>query len=150
MFSPYNLSRAGEAIISIAVATEERCYDSFVEFIELEGEIHQKIIIVPNMPLHDFRWIEIGLGGTRGLYFYNIDIYEAGEITPERPFLVTWQSRGWAFPHRGISFVDGYGVTRFFSLFQNEASFEENPGGRFMLNEFLPRVPFRELRGLCS
>lgn len=147
VFSPYSLNRIGEIIIGIAVATDERNYDSFAELIEFECDCEgpHELIIVPNMPLYDFRWIGIG-HSFYDFYFYNTDIYEAGEITPTRPFLVTWRAGG-TFPHRGISFVDNNGVTRYFSLNTNNACFDESPWGRYVLSEFLPGIPFREFWG---
>ena len=145
VIGPYSLNRSGEVVIGITLATDESLasYDSFAEFLDFtrEAPLFKQIIIVPNMPLYDFRWFEVGQG-VDDFYFYNIDIHKVGEISPEQPFLVSWHPRG-TFPHRGISFVDYNGVTRFFSLSTNEASFDENPRGMYILIEFLPGVPFQ-------
>lgn len=142
----YSLNRSGEIVIGITLATDDSLanYDTFAEFIEIDREAasFQKIIIAPNMPLYDFRWFEIG-HGMEDFYFYNIDIHEVGEVSSTRPFLVSWHPGG-TFPHKGISFVDYNGVTRYFSLNTNEASFGESPRGRYVLIEFMPGVPWSE------
>ena len=140
----YWKSRADETIvISVAIATEEILskYDSYIEFIEPDRHFQQKVVIVPNIPLRNFRWIAVGYSA--GFYIYEQkEIYVAGEVTPERPFVVTWHG-GPTLPHRGISFIDSYDVTRYFTFGDNNACFEESPRGWLFFSEFSPGVSLR-------
>jgi len=114
-----------------------RNYESYIEFIEFDEEGHQKIVIVPSFPVTSFRWLEIGYNfdDDYDFYIYGTTLYEAGEVTPEQPFVVTWIAWG-TLSHRGISFVDGHGVTRYFTLNVNNADSIEDPRDMYMLVEF--------------
>jgi len=135
VIDPYSKNRVNEVVLGIALATDELLgnYNSYVELVEPYMENHQRIIIVPNVPLSNFRWIEIRYG-IDVFCSHKVEIYETQEISPEQPFVVTWHE-GEAFPNRGISFIDEYGTERFFLLNVNNASFEESFRGQFILTE---------------
>jgi len=119
---------------------EYASYIEFIEFEEFDGEPHQRIAIAPyQIPMRDFRWIEIGLDDEaedwRFMFYERSVIYEAGDIEPRTLFVVTWMNWG-TLPHRGISFVDPFGVRRYFTLNTNNAYPYDGPPSMYMLNEF--------------
>jgi len=125
--------------LRVAMATEEhmRNYESYIEFIEFEDDGNLKIVIVPSSPVTDFRWIEIGYNfdDEDEFYIYGTEIYYVGEVTPEQPFVVTWIPWG-TMPHRGVSFVDGHGETRYFSLNTNNIGYPESLHDMYLFVEF--------------
>jgi hypothetical protein len=66
-----------------------------------------------NAAAKDFKFIEIGYDEDK--YFESAVLYSLAELTPEKPFVVTWIEWG-ALPRRGISFSDENNVTRYFYL----------------------------------
>ena len=93
-------------------------YDSYAEFIEFSDEDYQKIIIMTNIAVSDFKFIEIEFlsdGDSDSMFGEKRVVYALGELSPEKPFVVTWM--GWGMiPHRGVSFVDEKGATRYFAI----------------------------------
>lgn len=108
-----------EVIISVDFATDELLsqYDSYDEFVDPEEEGPQKIIFTSNIAAEDFHFIEIGHEAkdtTLGI-IENRVLYQVGELSPTKPFVVDWTEWG-SLPHRGISFKDESGRTRYFYL----------------------------------
>lgn len=108
-----------EVIISVDFATDELLsqYDSYDEFVDPEEEGPQKIIFTSNFAAEDFHFIEIGHEAkdkTLGI-IENRVLYQVGELSPTKPFVVNWTEWG-SLPHRGISFKDESGRTRYFYL----------------------------------
>ena len=110
---------AEEVHLTVELATDENLsiYDSFAEFIEFDDEDYQKIILATNIPVKDFKFIEVGFEEVDGdVVFLEKDVlYLLEELTAEEPFLVTWMEWG-SIPHRGISFIDETDTTRYFYL----------------------------------
>jgi len=92
-------------------------YDAFEEFIEFDEERYLKIMIMTNMTIKNFKFIEVALSpdDEDGILEEKSVRYSLGELSPDKPFVVTWLEIG-SIPHRGISFVDEKNVTRYFSI----------------------------------
>lgn len=112
-------SATEEALVSVDYASDELLseYDSFSEFIEFEDEGFQKIIFTTNIAVKDFRFIEVGYkdDDIDFTFFENDVLYSLEELSPAKPFVVTWMEQG-TIPHRGISFIDETGATRYFCI----------------------------------
>lgn len=110
---------AEEVLVSVDYATDELLsqYDSFVEFIEFEDGRYQKIVFTTNVTAKDFKFIEIGLEeDSAAIAFFEKEVlFSIDELSAEEPFLVTWMEWG-AIPHRGISYIDETGTTRYFCI----------------------------------
>lgn len=92
-------------------------YASYEEFIEFDEDDYQKIVITTNVAVKDFKFIEIGFEEKEAnvVFSENKVLYSLEELSPEKPFIVTWMEQG-AIPHRGISFVDETNATRCFYI----------------------------------
>jgi|GEM_PF-3315036 len=101
-----------EVEISIVMITDAFFddYESYVEFCE-DYAIQQRIAFVPNIILHDFRFIEIN--GAEIEFIVERDLFVLDTLHPEQPLVMTWMARGSA-PHRGIAFTDENGLNRYF------------------------------------
>lgn len=112
-------SEAEKALVSVDYTTDELLskYDSFTEFIEFEDEGFQKIIFTTNIAVKDFRFIEVGYkdNDMNVTFFENEALYSLEELSPAKPFAVTWMEQG-TIPHRGISFIDETDTTRYFYI----------------------------------
>jgi len=108
-----------EVFVSVDYATDELLskYDSFDEFVEFEDEGYQKIVFTTAIAVKDFRFIEVGYKdeNMNVTFFENKGLYSLEELSPEKPFVVTWMEWG-SIPHRGISFVDETNTTRYFYI----------------------------------
>jgi len=136
----YSVSEFDWLTLNVAFATEEilRNYETYTEFIEFDEIGYLKILISSNLPVTDFRWIEIGHSDGDEFYFYAAnELYNAGNISSDNPFVVTWVEWG-TLPHRGISFVDSRGDVRYFVLRMNNAGYPEDPRDMYILQEFTP------------
>ena len=104
-------------------------YKSFEEFVEFPG--YQKILIKTNMTVKQFKFIEVEFSMDEDSYSFVVKSvpYSISELIPDKPFVVTWLEIG-LMPHRGISFVDEYNVTRYFTLSQSGVD------GSLILSEF--------------
>ena len=93
-------------------------FSVYHEFIEPGQENAPLIFFTTNIAVRDFHFLEIGveIDDDFNIYFYADGVlFTLDELNPDEAFLVTWQSSG-EFPHRGISFVDDTGLTRFFTI----------------------------------
>jgi len=108
-----------EVLVSVDYATDELLskYNSFNEFVEFEDEGYQRIIFTTSIAVKDFRFIEVGFKDEdkKVAFFENDVLYSMAELSPEKPFVVTWMEWG-TIPHRGISFVDETNTTRYFYI----------------------------------
>jgi hypothetical protein len=108
-----------EVFVSVDYATDELLnkYDSFDEFVEFKDVGYQKIIFTTSIAVKDFRFIEVGYKDEdmNVTFFENKILYSLKELSPEKPFVVTWMEWG-SIPHRGISFVDETNKTRYFYM----------------------------------
>ncbi|NLP47522.1 MAG: hypothetical protein GX345_01095 [Clostridiales bacterium] len=111
--------KAEKALISVAYMTDELLekYDSFHEFTEGQDENSQKIIFTTNLAVKDFSFIEVAYEdkGTDFTFFENRVLYSMEELSPTKPLAVTWMEQG-TIPHRGISYIDENGKTRYFYI----------------------------------
>ena len=98
----------------------------FVEFNEFsEGEFYWRFVITPNIPLKDFRIVEVGyyivsheemIWGD--MYFYvRRELFIVDELLPERPLVLAYRQHGIAI-ERGFTFLDENNVQRFFYLLE--------------------------------
>ena len=119
-----------EAFVSVGFATDE-LMDGFemhiVDRSVTEGTI--KVIIMPAVPLKDFKFTEIGMNedDPDNMLFEKAIIYEADELTPEWPFVVGIDFFG-TFPTRGISFVGENNMARHFAIAESG-----NDGSLFLI-----------------
>jgi len=92
-------------------------FESFHEFVEFDEEMHSRIVFTTEATVRNFRFIEISYNFDTDPYETIVSnvLYSLEELSPETPFVVTWRQWG-IFPHRGISFVDENGTTRYFSI----------------------------------
>jgi len=136
----YWKNRIDDFIVGIASLTAERLskYSSYIRFDEPGREDFPWYIISPSVALRDVRWLELGWDDANARTA--TEMFSAGDITPERPFVVSYVHAG-TMSNRGISFVDDYGATRYFVVQDSQASFEENAGGWLRFFEFTPGVP---------
>jgi len=102
---------------------------SFTEFIEFDDEGYQKVLISTDSPVRDVKFVDVQEGGLNAFKAPDNVLYSFAELTPEKPFVVTWMNWG-TMPHRGLSFVDESGETRFFYLH------ESGKDGSLLINEF--------------
>ena len=90
--------------------------DSYHEFIEFDEGGHPRIILSTDVPLFHFQFIELQWHQEQDLTFpWATAIYSMEVFSPEQPFVVSWMEWG-NFPHRGIHFLDEYGVEWVFAI----------------------------------
>ena len=106
-------------------------------FIDVEDiDYSEMVFIATNMDVSSFKYIHIEFDDSymeSNVYSpFRIvsELYTMDYLTPERPFAVQWVDVG-VIPHRGVSFVDDKGVTRYFSM--SYSGYD----GSFLLNEFI-------------
>lgn len=113
------VSETEDVSLRVDYATDELLskYDSFEEFVEFKDEDYQKIVFTTNITVKDFKFIEVAYKeeDSNISFFENKVLYSLDELSPEKPFIVTWMEQG-AIPHRGISFVDETNTTRYFYI----------------------------------
>jgi len=89
--------------------------ESYREFIESE-EITQRVIFTTDTLIKDFKYLAIDMAeGDTGFIVEDV-ICELEELLPEEPFVVTWWTLSTVRIHRGISFVDADGTTKYFAF----------------------------------
>jgi hypothetical protein len=123
--SPSNISpsspapAAGKVSVVVESAADDVLtqYDSVNEFIEFKEAGYQRIIIEVDIAVKSFKFIEIGIreNSADNLYYEKSVLFSLDELSPEKPFVVTWMDQG-ALPHRGISFVDDNNAVRYFYI----------------------------------
>ena len=81
-------------------------YNYYNEYTEINEPDTQKIVITTDKTVIEFHFVEIDFD-----YFDGSDtvlatiLHSAGELSPEKPFVVNWAQRG-SIPHRGVVFLD--------------------------------------------
>ena len=122
-----------DVIISIDYATDEALsrYASYQEFIEFAD--YPKIIITTNSMLSNFFFVELVFSENASGIAFNVNnlLYSADQVTPEKPFVVTWMEQG-AIPNRGIICTDVYDVPKCFTISMS------GEDGSLLLTEFEP------------
>ena len=91
-------------------------YDEFLEdYTPLIGyETDERIVISTDSEVEDFKFIELSTrSGGDGIEFFEKSVLHSQKtLSPDKPLVVTWQEIG-STPHRGLSFTDGEGNTRY-------------------------------------
>jgi len=130
----------GQLAWRVAFATDELLhkYDSYVEFVEEADFIDwirdYRYAFIPYVEMRDFQWIEIGWRASENPHRYQQSVlFSAGDLPPGVPFVVKPVFRG--MPNNGLSFLDTNGVRRYFAIYLNMASWDENPSD-FTIIEF--------------
>jgi len=95
-------------------------YDLFTE----NGD-WRKIAFTSVLPAKDFSWLSISFAEDPD-FTYKIDeeLYSIKELSPQKPFVVTWQEVG-IFAHRGFSYRDESGQKQYYSL--HEGNYGQDP-----------------------
>jgi hypothetical protein len=108
---------AKPATLEMKQMTEETAgeFEAFTEFKEFEDEGYQKVLIMTDNAVKDVKFVNIQDQGLAAFEREDNVLYSFDELTPEKPFMVTWMEWG-TMPHRGLSFVDANNETRFFYL----------------------------------
>lgn len=105
-------------------------FADYEEFVEFDDEGYQRIILTTSETVTELKFLSVEhYGNSRQRLTV---LYEAGELRPERPFVVTWIEWG-SFPHRGVSFVDENGQERYFAIIRG--GLEPGPP---VLSELIP------------
>ena len=89
--------------------------DSYHEFIEFE-EVLQRIIFQTDLSVENFRFLELEMSEDGLDFTVESTLYQLDVLTPEEPFVVSWWTLSTTRVHRGISFMDEDGVTRYFAF----------------------------------
>ena len=100
-----------EIQISIAFVTDALLSEFETIHVGYGDESPQRIAFISNIPVNNFRFIEIN--GAEIEYIVERDIYILDTLLPKAPLVVQWMARG-SSPHRGISFNDENNVPRYF------------------------------------
>ena len=108
-----------EISVSVDYATEEFLskFNLYKVYIEFEDEGYQRIAFTTTEAVKDFKFIEVGhrIEKDNFIFFEENVLCSIAELLPEEPLVVTWLEQG-TIPHRGISFIDAEGITRYFSI----------------------------------
>jgi len=141
----------GMSVLSLVFATDEVLskYDAYTEFVDpdideqfaaLLYNADLRYAFLASVALHDFQWIDVGHMTEMVSEFHLVDIFyqrsilhSVGDLLPGVPFVVTTMND--AKPRRGISFVDNYGIRRYFAITRNETDAIELEGA-FVILEF--------------
>ena len=91
-------------------------FESYHHFIDPDFPYAPNVLFVAESTLRDFRFIEVDADLELVALFPGQVLYSLDELTPETPFLTTWMLQSEASIHRGISFVDDEGITRYFAI----------------------------------
>ncbi len=129
----------------IAIVTDELLnkYTSYHEYISDELE---RIIIWTDTDIKDFAFITVDYNdtGDKISYLAGDILSSLDELSPEKPFVADIFPPE-IFPVNGISFLDVYGVRRYFSILMDGRGVEEAPPYFFLEFEngggFLPASP---------
>jgi hypothetical protein len=128
--SPAAAPTPDEVTPTVEVVTEDVLsrFSGYSEFVEFDEDGYQKIVITVNGAVTDFKWIEVAAqdDGAGGITYETAELYALDELTPDKPFVVTWMEWG-LLPHRGISFTDADGTVRRFYVVADATGESETP-----------------------
>ena len=117
--------------ISIRPATDA-LLSGYAEYLDLsefiDGDL--RIAFTANVMVRNFSILELGYED--GEFYAERALIAQKQLLPDRPLIVTWPEQG-DVPHRGISFVDEDGETRYFTL---RINYGEVGADMFVLLEF--------------
>ena len=115
-------------------------YHEFVNYdhIEFWGEYIEgrhliRIVFTTEYAVRDFRFLEIIMNDrffgknadeSARAYFVTGVLYYLDELAPGMPFIITGANMGSVFALNGFSFVDEYGVTRYFAFTWGNPEFD--------------------------
>jgi len=95
--------------------------DIRLPLIDHEGTRREAIALTTDVTLRDFRWLSLNNWfAEEGHIAETITLFSLDELTPEKPFIFAYFGLG-TMPHRGMSFVDEEGITRYFAFVHNES-----------------------------
>jgi len=101
-----------------------------------EHFVSDMIALITDTPLRDFRWVAYENWFEQPEHAAKVTtLFALEELTPDMPFVFTYRGLG-APAHRGMSFVDESGETRYFGFMHNHSG--ELINGFFSLMEFMP------------
>ena len=117
--------------ISIRLATDAllSSYDEYLDLSEFLDGSYQ-IAFTSNVMVRNFSVLELGYED--GELYADRALIAQKQLLPDRPLVVTWPEQG-PVPHKGISFVDEDGETRYFTL---RIDYGEVGADMFVLLEF--------------
>lgn len=88
----------------------------------------EQIIITTKRTVKDFRVLLIHFNDAKRLYVVDEVIFTLGELTPGIPLVLTGSTMGGsALAAEGFSFVDSYGITRYFAFHMSGYDGDINP-----------------------
>ena len=131
-----------EVIIDVSYVDESfferyKTYNSFIQ-----NEDSGRIAFTTNIPVEDFSWLSLTFefDDIDGL-IYDIDevLYSLEELTPQKPFVVTWQEVG-IMSCFGFSYNDKNGEKKYFvgRVANYGMDTEEYDGPDFVIQQFIP------------
>lgn len=134
-----------EVIIDVSYVDESffEKYDTYESFIQ--DEYDSKIAFIPNVPVKDFSWLELGISfdDASDEFFYEIDevLYNLEELHPQKPLIVSWQEVG-IMSCFGFSYRDKDGVKKYFVGYVGNYGMgpEEYDGPDLVISPFSPET----------
>jgi len=135
-----------EVLISVSYADDSflekyKTYDSFID----RDEYAHRIAFIPNVPVKDFSWLEVGIdfdeasGGF--VYGINKELYKLKELNPQKPLVVSWVEVG-IMSAFAYSYRDKDGQKKYFmgQVGNYGGDPEEYNGPDFIITEFFPWI----------
>jgi hypothetical protein len=131
-------------VISVSEADEAflKKYKTYDTFIGREEYAH-RIAFIPNVPVKDFSWLDIGIGyDSDDTLVYELDkvLYTVKELRPQKPLVVSWAEVG-IMSVFGFSYRDTNGQKKYFigRVGNYGGDPEEYDGPDFIIWEFFPQ-----------
>jgi hypothetical protein len=133
-----------EILISVSYADESflKKYKKYVSYSENE-EYDHRIAFIPNIPVKNFSWLEIGIGfdETSDRLFFEIRkvLYELEELHPKKPFVVSL-TEAEIMSAFGFSYLDKNEQKKYFigQAGNYGENIDEYKGLNFLISEFYP------------
>lgn len=134
-----------EVLISVSYADESffKKYKTYDSFIEREEYAH-RIAFIPNVPVKDFSWLEVGIDfdevSDEFVFVINKVLYNLEELHPQKPLVVSWVEVGMMSAF-GFSYLDKDGQKKYFmgQVGNYGDDPEEYDGPDFLISQFFPR-----------
>jgi hypothetical protein len=135
-------NNSDEVIINVSYVDESflnkyAAYDSFIQ-----NEDSGRIAFTANVPVNDFSWLSLtmqfdDIDGP--IYDIEEELYSLEELTPEKPFVVSWQEVG-IMSCFGFSYSDKDGEKKYFVGYVANYGMdpEEYDGPAFVIQQFTP------------
>lgn len=124
--TPPNIATEGvtSANVQVHFGSEEFLaqFESYDEFIELDGAEYPRIIITTDIPILGFRFVELNalaIGEDDALASPTV-LYYQEQLQPGTPFVTMWRPQE-VIPQRGILFTDEENQQRLFAIHQSDS-----------------------------